>query len=224
MRDCCLHNTSRIVTNTMDVNNLERGGGSNWRCQSRTFTLHWRHNGHGGVSNHQPRGCILNSLFRRRWQKTSKLHVTGLCAGQFTGTGEFPAQRASNAENVSIWWSHHENWAMGISLFSSNSQRLFLNQLNCAKNNHFNGCQQYPKSDLFNTLQQEMQLIVLDNANLMDSFATEMLSNNSGKLSQKWMYGKPKGNNHGYPRLIVDIKKINYRPHNSTVVFVIQYP
>ena len=27
--------------------------------------------------------------------------------GEFTGTGEFPAQRASNAENVSIWWHHH---------------------------------------------------------------------------------------------------------------------
>ena len=29
-----------------------------------------------------------------------------LC-GEFTGTGEFPAQRVSNAENVSIWWRHH---------------------------------------------------------------------------------------------------------------------
>ena len=29
-----------------------------------------------------------------------------LC-GEFTG--EFPAQMASNAENVSIWWRHHEN-------------------------------------------------------------------------------------------------------------------
>ena len=27
--------------------------------------------------------------------------------GEFTGTGEFPAQRASNAENGSIWWRHH---------------------------------------------------------------------------------------------------------------------
>ena len=26
--------------------------------------------------------------------------------GEFTGTDEFPAQRASNAENVSIWWRH----------------------------------------------------------------------------------------------------------------------
>ena len=30
-----------------------------------------------------------------------------LC-GEFTGTGEFPAQRASYAENVSIWWCHHD--------------------------------------------------------------------------------------------------------------------
>ena len=29
-----------------------------------------------------------------------------LC-GDFTGTGEFPAQRASYAENASIWWRHH---------------------------------------------------------------------------------------------------------------------
>ena len=31
-----------------------------------------------------------------------------LC-GEFTGTGEFPAQRASYAENVSIWWRHHDD-------------------------------------------------------------------------------------------------------------------
>ena len=37
----------------------------------------------------------------------SKLRVTGLCAGNSPGTGEFPAQMASNAENVSIWWRHH---------------------------------------------------------------------------------------------------------------------
>ena len=41
-------------------------------------------------------------------KKTSKLRVTGLCAGNSPVTGEFPAQRASNAENVSIWWRHHE--------------------------------------------------------------------------------------------------------------------
>ena len=38
-------------------------------------------NEHDGVSNHQPYDCLLNRLFRRRSNKTSKLHVTGLCAG-----------------------------------------------------------------------------------------------------------------------------------------------
>ena len=33
--------------------------------------------------------------------------------GEFTGTGEFPAQRASKAENVSIWWRHHVHWNWG---------------------------------------------------------------------------------------------------------------
>ena len=30
-------------------------------------------------------------------------------AGNSPGTGEFPAQMASNAENVSIWWRHHDS-------------------------------------------------------------------------------------------------------------------
>ena len=40
-------------------------------------------------------------------KKPSKLRVTGLCAVNSPGTSEFPAQMASNAENVSIWWRHH---------------------------------------------------------------------------------------------------------------------
>ena len=72
-------------------------------------SLHWHHNDHNGVSNHQPGGCLLNRLFRRRSQKTSTLRVTGLCVGNSPGTGEFPAQMASNAENISIWWRHHDN-------------------------------------------------------------------------------------------------------------------
>ena len=41
------------------------------------------------------------------YSKTSKLRVTGLCAVNSPETGEFPAQMASYAENVSIWWRHH---------------------------------------------------------------------------------------------------------------------
>ena len=61
-----------------------------------------RHYGRDGVGNHQPHDCLLNRSFRRRSKKTSKLRVTGLCAGNSPVTGEFPAQMASNAENVSI--------------------------------------------------------------------------------------------------------------------------
>ena len=41
------------------------------------WSLHWRHSDHDDVSNHQPHGCLLNRLFRRRSKKTSKLRVTG---------------------------------------------------------------------------------------------------------------------------------------------------
>ena len=43
------------------------------------WALQWRHNGRGGVSNHQPHDSLLNRLFTHR-SKTSKLRVTGLCA------------------------------------------------------------------------------------------------------------------------------------------------
>ena len=55
----------------------------------------------------QPYHCLLKRLFTRGSKKTSKLRVTGLCAGNSPVTGEFLAQMASNAENISIWWSHH---------------------------------------------------------------------------------------------------------------------
>ena len=109
------------------------------------IVLLWRHNGRDSVLNHQPRDCLLNRLFRRRSKKTSKLRVTGLCAGNSPGTGEFPAQMASNAENVPIWWRHHGtrpclnivsnklwfwvDWTHGLSLYQLFSQPLWLNVL-----------------------------------------------------------------------------------------------
>ena len=45
---------------------------------------------------------------RRRSEKTPKLRVTGLYAVNSSVTGDFRAQGACNAENVSIWWRHHD--------------------------------------------------------------------------------------------------------------------
>ena len=82
--------------------------GSAWlELDESAEALPWRHNGPNDVSNHQPRECLLNRLFGHKSKKTWKLRVTGLCAGNSPETGEFPAQMASNAENISIWWRHH---------------------------------------------------------------------------------------------------------------------
>ena len=55
--------------------------------------LQWRHNERDGVSNHQPRDCLLNRLFRYRSKKTPKLRVTGLCEKNSPVTGDFPTQK-----------------------------------------------------------------------------------------------------------------------------------
>ena len=59
-------------------------------CEWLHVPLHWRHNDHDGVPNHQPHGCLLNRLFRRRSKKTSKLRVTGLCVWNSPGPVNSP--------------------------------------------------------------------------------------------------------------------------------------
>ena len=74
------------------------------------IALQWSHYERDGVWNHRRLDLLLYHLFRRRSKKTSKLRVTGLCEGNSPVTGELPAQRTSNAENVSIWWHHHDQY------------------------------------------------------------------------------------------------------------------
>ena len=116
------HFTALVITYPCCLTMLVKGvSGCCWQVYFNTLGsrcylcnlvwLHWRHNGHDSVSNHQPHDCLLNRLCRRRSKKTSKLRVTGLCAGNSPRTGEFPAQMASNAENVSIWWRHYVRMA-----------------------------------------------------------------------------------------------------------------
>ena len=71
---------------------------SKWTGPVGAVPLEWRHNGSNDVSNHQPYHCLFNHLFRRRSKKTSKLRVTGLCAGNSPVTCVFLAQMASDAE------------------------------------------------------------------------------------------------------------------------------
>ena len=95
------------------------------RYRGALIPLLWRHNGRDGISNHQPRDCLLNRSFGRGSKKTSKLRATGLCAGNSPATGEFPAQMASNAENVSIWW-HHAFHVVELTRHNRRTQNIWL--------------------------------------------------------------------------------------------------
>ena len=88
-------------------------------------SLQWRHNGCDSVLKHQPDDCLLNRLFGHRSKKASKLRVTGLCEGNSPETGEFPAQRASNVENVSIWWRHHVTQNSRLRGFTTSYDKAF---------------------------------------------------------------------------------------------------
>ena len=54
---------------------------------------------------------FTQSFIRVQIKKNSKAPRHWPLCGEFTRTGEIPAQRASNAENVSIWWRHHDEWS-----------------------------------------------------------------------------------------------------------------
>ena len=85
--------------------------------------LHWRHNGHDGISNHQPHGCLLNRLFRRRSKKTSKLRVTGLCEGNSPGPMNSPHKGP-------VRWRHHAS-RVGLVFCSHHTEpNLSLPQVN----------------------------------------------------------------------------------------------
>ena len=56
---------------------------------------------------------VYSGTDQRKHQSFASLAICarnspGLCKGNSPVTGEFPAQRASYAENVSLWWHHHE--------------------------------------------------------------------------------------------------------------------
>ena len=77
-----------------------------------------------GVSNHQPYDCLLSRLFMRRAKETSKLRITGLCVGNSPITGEFPAQRAKNAQKyfhlMSSSYLRTVNWLMKLAAYQRN--------------------------------------------------------------------------------------------------------
>ena len=119
---CVLFRTTRLQIIVFLLHGWKQciriSGSTNSRAVLTNGSLQWRHNGHCGVSNHQYHDCLINRLFRCTSKEKSKLRITGRCAGNSPVAGEFPAERASNAANVSIWWSHYVHRAhTGTSTF-----------------------------------------------------------------------------------------------------------
>ena len=86
---------------------------------SMVTTLHWRHNERDGDLNHRRLDCLLKRLFRHISKKILKLRVTGFCK-------RIPlSQGASNAENVSTWWRHHDVMYMYFESCFFNNIRSF---------------------------------------------------------------------------------------------------
>ena len=78
-----------------------------YRRPGRPFTiLQWRQNGRDGVSNHQPQPFI-------QVQIKETIKAPRHCP-LWGNSPFFPAQMASNAKNVSIWWRHHEHGLTSI--------------------------------------------------------------------------------------------------------------
>ena len=109
--ECIPDLVTLIILFRIICKHIHRRGRIIWIYQGLgTMPLQLCHNGRDGVSNHQPRNCLLKRLFTRRSKMISKLRVTGLCQGNSPVTDEFLAQRASKADNFSIWWRHHGWW------------------------------------------------------------------------------------------------------------------
>ena len=88
---------------------------------SAASSLQWCRNERAGVSITSLTIVYSTVYWKHRSKKILKLCATGLCEGNSSVTGEFPAQRASDTENVSIWWQHHVLWNL-FSHFEWHSQ------------------------------------------------------------------------------------------------------
>ena len=98
---------------TLDSNTCESGYHRNTRLLTRNAAnnMHVHYN-NVIMSAMESRITSLTIVYwtvysGHKSKNTSKLRVPGLCEENSPVTGESPAQRANNAENVSIWLRHH---------------------------------------------------------------------------------------------------------------------
>ena len=83
-----------------------RSHGSSKDSFGAIIALRWRHNERDGVLIHQTHRVFTQAFIRAQIKENIKAQRHWLCEENSPVTSEFPTQRASNAENASIWWRH----------------------------------------------------------------------------------------------------------------------
>ena len=81
---------------------------SNGRLANRglTSSLQWRDNETRWRLKSPASRLFTQPLVQAQIKENIKAPRHWLCEGNSLGTGEFPAERASDTENVSFWWRH----------------------------------------------------------------------------------------------------------------------
>ena len=102
---------------------------SRYNLNSMSESLQWRYNELDGVSNHQPHECLLNRWFRRRSKKTSKLRVTGLCAGNSPVTGPVTRKMFPFDDVIMLWHNFCLIPLLSIMLMVSHNWRIRFSEM-----------------------------------------------------------------------------------------------
>ena len=71
--------------------------------------LEWRHYERDGVSNHPPRDCLLNRLFKTHIKETSNLRVLAFVRGIHRWPVNSPHKGSVTRKMFSIWWRHRDS-------------------------------------------------------------------------------------------------------------------
>ena len=79
-------------------------------CRFPCHILQLCHNECNGVQSHRAHDYLLNRLFKAQIKENIKALPHWPLWGEFTGDRWILITKASNAENVSIWWRHHDIW------------------------------------------------------------------------------------------------------------------
>ena len=111
-----------------------------WPWMSITISLQWRHNEHKGVSNHR-NWTVCTVVCSGAHQRKHQSYASLALVRRIQLWRGFSSQRASNAENVSIWWRHHTGqWSpnkMASSLQTFSKQLISNFEIQISKILHF---------------------------------------------------------------------------------------